>query len=79
MPQQALCWRIARVLEQAPADWRANLWQESNATPEGAAECFVGAAFEQILARSPDPPKRDTSVAGICRTSGREAGGQNAN
>ncbi len=53
VPQQALALANSPLALEQSRRLAASLWQETSAPSDGAAERFVGAAFEQILSRFP--------------------------
>ena len=55
VPQQACALRIARSRSSNRGGWRQACGKKTSAPSDGAAERFVGAAFEQILSRFPRP------------------------
>ncbi len=73
VPQQALALANSPLALEESRRLAAALWQESSAQPEGAAERFVGAAFEQVLSRSPSQEECTVSLEFLAREAARLA------
>jgi mono/diheme cytochrome c family protein len=73
VPQQALALANSPLALGQARRLAASLWQQSNAQPVGADERFVGAAFEQVLARSPSAQECTLSLEFLARQAARLA------
>ncbi len=73
VPQQALALANSPLALEQSRRLAASLWQETGAPSDGAAERFVGAAFEQILSRFPTPQERTLSADFLTTQSARLA------
>ncbi|HVU89389.1 MAG TPA: PSD1 and planctomycete cytochrome C domain-containing protein [Pirellulales bacterium] len=73
VPQQALALANSPLALEQSRRLAASIWQESNTRPDGADERFVGAAFEQVLSRSPSAEECSLSLEFLARQAARLA------